>query len=448
MIACVDMSNRKEYNHFYWNYLHAPNFMRNCSLYYQDNYLMNIFWGKFKLKHIGIIMAASLLFTTMAVGCGKIAITTTTALPASTVSATTSITTPTSVAPSITITTSLPTINTIKDSLAQVWIGDDSGGTKTFEALGVAVGDGTTVLTVIDYEDFTPGEADVRTQDNKTFSATFQSIDARTGATLLKLDSGSLPPVVTRDPATLTTNEQLTLWAQNNSAQTPTSTVIEGSPPSDYDPLTFAVHLPDGVYGGGVTQGGTVTDQNGNVLGLEGVYNYRLMIILGPIGRIPPIISITSAAELLNPNANQQPWDNGPFLSNSNIRPREDAGNGGESYIDYYNLETNTISRILIELGGPLPISDLPPDFLSYTWSWGNISGADGCLLTAVFPKPVNLCSADGTVLAQAKWVGIQWDRSNGQLSRVVYGSAAYTVAGSFAITGDTGILDSTFQTY
>jgi hypothetical protein len=35
LITCVDMSNRKEYNHFYWNYLHAPNFMRIFSLYYQ-----------------------------------------------------------------------------------------------------------------------------------------------------------------------------------------------------------------------------------------------------------------------------------------------------------------------------------------------------------------------------------------------------------------------------
>jgi hypothetical protein len=45
-----------------------------------------------------------------------------------------------------------------------------------------------------------------------------------------------------------------------------------------------------------------VTDQSGKVLGLEGVYSYRLVIILGPIGRIPPIISIDSAAELLLSN--------------------------------------------------------------------------------------------------------------------------------------------------
>jgi hypothetical protein len=389
------------------------------------------------MKHkIGINLSViALLLSIMTAGCGKVATNTTTTLPASTAAQTT---------------TSTPAADAIKASIVQVWIGDDSGGTKTFEALGVPVGDGTTVLTVIDYEDFTPGEAEVRTQDNKTLSATIQAIDARTGATLLKLDSGKLTPVATRDPATLTVNESLTVWVQNNSNPGLTSTDIEGYPPSYfgpalyYDPLTFAVHLPDGVYGGGVTQGGVVTDQKGEVLGLEGVYNYRLVIILGPIGRIPTIVSINSAAELLNPFANLQSWTNGPFLLNSNIRPREDAGNNSETYIDYYNLETNTITQILSELGGALSTNDLPQNFLSYVYSNDII----GCLLTTVFPKPVNLCSPDGTVLAQAKWVGIQWDRSNGQPSRVVYGSTAYIVAGSFEITGDTNILDSTFQTY
>jgi len=51
----------------------------------------------------------------------------------------------------------------------------------------------------------------------------------------------------------------------------------------------------------------------------------------------------------------------------------------------------------------------------------------DGSLLTAVFPNPVNLRGTDGTVLAQAKWVSIQWGRSDSKPSFVVYGSIAYT---------------------
>ena len=38
---------------------------------------MNTFWGRIKLKHFGIIMAALLLFTTLATGCNRSYITTT-----------------------------------------------------------------------------------------------------------------------------------------------------------------------------------------------------------------------------------------------------------------------------------------------------------------------------------------------------------------------------------
>jgi hypothetical protein len=313
----------------------------------------------------------------------------------------------------------------------------------------VPVGDGTTILTIIDYEDYKPadGDIEVTTQNNETILASIQAIDARTGATLLKLDSGSLPPVPTRDPSTLKTNEPLIVWAQINSDPVPEATNVIGGPDTSPNsvPLYFGVGLPDGVYSGGVTQGAVVTDQSGKVLGLEGVYNYRLVIILGPIGRIPPIISIDSAAELLSPFANLQPWANGPCLFTSNV-----VGN----YIGYYDENgsdypalANAITQVLNELGASLSTSDLPQNFLSYAWSNALTQSSDGHLLTTVFPRPVNLYDSAGTVLAQAKWVCIQWDRNNGNPSRVVYGSTAYTVDGSFEITGDTSIVDSVFQT-
>jgi hypothetical protein len=60
-----------------------------------------------------------------------------------------------------------------------------------------------------------------------------------------------------------------------------------------------------------------------------------------------------------------------------------------------------------------------------------------------VFPRPVNLCNSSGTGLAQAKWVGIQWNRSGGKTNRVIYGSVAYVVQGSLEITGETSSLNS-----
>jgi hypothetical protein len=348
------------------------------------------------------------------------------------------------------ITTSLPAA--VKDSIAQVWIGDDSGGTKTFEALGVAVGDGTTVLTVIDYEDFTPGEAEVRTQNNKTFSATIQAIDARTGATLLKLDSGSLPPVATRDPATLQMNEQLFIWGLIYSDPIPASTNIIGpNIPPDTSAFDFRVTLPESTPDNqerdvARTQGAVVVDQSGKVLGLESIFGNSFITIFGPIGLFifPTIINIDNLNELLLPNANDHLWSNGPILFAANMITGTAYQNLHGVFEgtnrDYFPLAA-AITQALSELGEPLSITDLTHDFSYYTMANENTNWPDGSLLTTVFPKPVNLCNADGTVLAQAKWVGIQWDRSNSQPNRVVYGSTAYTVEGSFEITGETASL-------
>ena len=94
-----------------------------------------------------------------------------------------------------------------------------------------------------------------------------------------------------------------------------------------------------------------------------------------------------------------------------------------------------------------MSISDLPQDFISYAIGNEATSSPDGSLLTTVFPRPVNLYNSAETLLTQAKWVGIQWDRNNGKPGRVVYGNAAYTVEGSFEITGDTSSLENAVKT-
>jgi hypothetical protein len=328
----------------------------------------------------------------------------------------------------------------------QVWIPGSNGGADVFEALGVPVGDGTTILTVIGYEDYSPGEIKVISPEGGTFSASIQAIDARTGATLLKLDSGKLLPVMTRDPTTLNANEQLIIWGLDNSDNVPQSTDIIGPAIAPgLSALDFGISLSPLVdkngdyYGPARAQGAVVTDQSGKVLGLESIYTFGLVIRLGPADFIPPIISIDSAAELLSPTANEQPWANGPFLLSVNT-------GGYFGYNRDYLPIANAVTRVLNELGAQLPISALPQDFLSY--AYGNIAtgSPDGFLLTMVFPRPVNLCNSAGTVLAQAKWVGIQWGRNDGGPNRVFYGSVTYNLEGSFEITGEISSLESAVQ--
>ena len=342
-------------------------------------------------------------------------------------------------------TTPLTAIESTKNSIVQVWIPSSNGGADDFEALGVPVGDGTTMLTIINYEDYSPGEVKVISPENGTFTATIQAIDARTGATILKLDAGKLPPVTTRDPTTLLANEKLIVWGLDNSDTVPQATDIIGPAIAPgLSALDFGISLSplvdkNGDYYGHWAQGAVVIDQSGKVLGLESIYTFGLVIRLGPANFIPPIISVDSAAELLSPTANEQPWANGPFLLSVNT-------GGYFGYNRDYLPIANAVTRVLNELGAQLPISDLPQDFLSY--AYGNIAtgSPDGFLLTMVFPRPVNLCNSAGTVLAQVKWVGIQWDRNEGGPNRVVYGSVTYNVEGSFEITGEISSLESAVQ--
>ena len=358
------------------------------------------------LRVVGISVSCIVVLMGLA-GCKPITRTNAT----STTSATNTVTTTSTATQN---TTPLTAIESTKNSIVQVWIPGSNGGADDFEALGVPVGDGTTMLTIINYEDYSPGEVKVISPENGTFTATIQAIDARTGATILKLDAGKLPPVTTRDPTTLLANEKLIAWGLDNSDTVPQATDIIGPAIAPgLSALDFGISLSPLVdkngdyYGPARAQGAVVTDQSGKVLGLESIYTFGLVIRLGPADFIPPIISVDSAAELLSPTANEQPWANGPFLLSVNT-------GGYFGYNRDYLPIANAVTRVLNELGTQLPISDLPQDFLSY--AYGNIAtgSPDGFLLTMVFPRPVNLCNSAGTVLAQAKWVGIQWDRNDG----------------------------------
>jgi len=339
----------------------------------------------------------------------------------------------------------------VEKSIVQVWKPDLNGGAEVLEALGVAVGDGTTVLTVINYVDYSPGELAVVSTEHGKFIATIQSIDSRTGATILKLGSGRLPTVTTRDATTLKAGDKLIVWGQDHADSTlrPTEVLLQVIN-SNSSTLEFNVILADstlnkGGYDGVQAQGAVVTDQSGKVLGLESVLTNRLVINVGGPGEIAPIITIHSALELLSTNSNNQPWANGPFLIAAN-----EIGSRSGYYVgtvrDYVPVAT-AITQVLSELGGPLSTGDLPQDFTSYVLKNQITQSSDGSLLTTVFPHPVELHDSSGNVLAQAKWVGFQWYRNEGKPNRIVYGNIAYIVDGSFELTGDISSLENSVRT-
>ena len=49
----------------------------------------------------------------------------------------------------------------------------------------------------------------------------------------------------------------------------------------------------------------------------------------------------------------------------------------------------------------------------------------------------MELTSAAGTMLAQAKWVSIQWDRADGKSNLLFYGSGRLDLEGGFQLPDD-----------
>ncbi|MFP3880563.1 MAG: hypothetical protein ACLFVA_06380 [Dehalococcoidia bacterium] len=96
----------------------------------------------------------------------------------------------------------------IEQSVVKVF---ETGESQSPKALGVIVGSGNQVLTVLDYEEYTPapGTLEVVTPTGNRFSVSVQAIDPRTSATLLLLEGANLQPVRVGDSANLETGQQV-----------------------------------------------------------------------------------------------------------------------------------------------------------------------------------------------------------------------------------------------
>jgi hypothetical protein len=329
-------------------------------------------------------------------------------------------------------------------SIVQVWGPTRVAGEPlALMAFGVAVGDGSQVLTVLNYEEYTPDDSlEVVLPGQGKYKASVQAIDPRTGATLLKLEGARLPSAAIGDSATIKQDQHVLIrgWSgpQLTFKKTPALIAIyKGTVP-----LFFNVYLPEKevMRGEWVSdQGAVVTDEKGRVIGLVGpVYN-RLIPHVGPVGWIPPIVRIESVIGLLAPDVENQPWAKEPIFSLILITTKYSLTGHAPSqpWLANYNEITEDIRTLLGTMGEPLPASELPSDYLSISWNYPLAVDVDSTLLTVVYPRPVELRDTGGQLVAEAKWVGIQWGRSEGKPNRILYGSLAYNIEGGFELKGD-----------
>jgi hypothetical protein len=333
----------------------------------------------------------------------------------------------------------------IDDYVVQIWQpGTVSGEPETLLAFGIVVDDGNHVLTVLDYEEYTPDKLLVVSPEYGTFNASIQAIDYRTSATLLQLQDANLPPVEIGGISSLASNQSQRVYIRgwgggnNRYMKCPADAYLS----DNISPLFFSISIPTEVTTKGEgwvnTSGAVITDKDGKAIGLLGRYWSKLLVSPSfPPGYIylPLVININSALGLLTDTSHT----NGPAVFVV-LTDQELAGTyfvpGNPPQLLANNIENlvTSVMGLLDELGETLPVDDMAQ------YSSGLPMGfhpEEGVTLVAAFTYPVELHNSGNNLLATAKWIGIQWDRSEGKPNRLIYGSAAYMVEGAYSIEGD-----------
>lgn len=275
------------------------------------------------------------------------------------------------------------------------------------------------------------------------YNASVQAIDPRTSATLLKVEGTTFKAATIGEPDNVKQDDEI---------------IIHGWPGPEYNSLlSTAISFPGydivfmmppvGERYITYDDGATVTDKYGRLIGLIGTFYNAFVFRLGEPGMTPPIINIKDALELLSPDAVSQTWARGPAFALITTKESLTGRATSEPSPANYDAMTEAVESILGTIGEPLPANELPSDYR--TFSWGGPESADGTLLNLVYPRPVELRNTAGQVVAEAKWVGIQWGRSEGKPNRLFYGYIANgnaIVAGGFILNGDITALDNTLH--
>jgi hypothetical protein len=199
-------------------------------------------------------------------------------------------------------------------------------------------------------------------------------------------------------------------------------------------PLFYSAIFPNALFGGNqdvypISPGGVITDGKDHVLGLVGIDYNTLFPHPHPAPGGVNIVSIGPMSELLKPDAKGRVQANGPLL----IVISDDRGTAmrSGSFPDYENVSIE-VTKVLSELGNPLADDDIPARYDRLA-----DQPDSGTILTVAYAYQVKLKNSAGAVLAEAKWVGIQWDSLGGEPNRVLYGDGVLECKGGFILKGD-----------
>jgi hypothetical protein len=324
----------------------------------------------------------------------------------------------------------------VEKSMVAVWVNDAASGTQDQPlAYGLVVGDGTQILTVINYQADIPDTLYVGVPGKTRYPVSIQAVDPRKSMTLLKMEKKVFPPAAI---------------PVSTGYVAGTEVIVHGWPAGDYAAIETrrAVFLYS--YTGNLLDewayidapGAVVTGQNGDVVGLLGTsYAFPFHIMLGPAGALyGGIVEIQDAMKVMSPDYDIQKLAGKPVYA---LLWDNDSINGRKSDLlpaGKYNDLAAALQPLLNTMAAPLDhnIEPIPV----YYRELGNPSPGrlDGPIMTAVFAHPVELKNRNGDVLAKAKWLGIEWERGGTKTKLLFYGHFNFNEAvvdGGFSFDGD-----------
>jgi hypothetical protein len=327
--------------------------------------------------------------------------------------------------------------------MVQVWQPGIAGENATLLSYGIVIGDGSQVLTVLNYTSKIPDILSVVIPGKAKYQASIQIIDPRNSVTLLKLAGEKLTPAKIADTSIIEPDSEVVIhgWSGPEYNLRGEQTV-----PFPGFGSIFVISIDRNPFV--AWDGAVVTDKNGAVIGLIGTLYNAFAPRLGPIGMTSPIIDIQNALELLSPDAANQPWVKGPVATLITTKESVTGDASVEPPLAEYDEMTLAILKLLETMGEPLPEGEIPHNYLDISWPEPWL--ADGNVFSVLFPLPVELRNSAGNMVAEAKWIGIQWGRSEGKPNRLFYGNIpGFNAAaeGGFILLGDiTGLTNVIFS--
>ena len=289
---------------------------------------------------------------------------------------------------------------------------------------GIVFNDETRALAMIDYEKYSTDSIIIVTSENRTYEALIEAVDPRSGLAILKTQrSMNLQPVPTGElPGK---EEPMVIWRYDWQGLL-VSESANATPPVDESPR---FHLrTDCVLGPAVDTGTVVIDKDGKVTGL--VIPYINSPVHAPTPGGPPAIiaGVTEVQKMLSGEYVRESWASGPAVISLASAV---AHRGILMQPDEYEWSSRLIAAIMERLGEPVTATDFA--VTHRTWS----IRPDNHTVIAIYTRPMELRNTDGRVLAEAKWIAIEWDRVDGLPDRLIYGTIPFETEGAFEITGN-----------